>query len=163
RYPFAEQILTFYAVLLDPQEAACLEALESSFDPRGLAAHVAERVLPKIVAVTVAEGPNGLRAASAQRIEAGEPAGLVPPGARGRAAVIRGDLPRPGRRGTGARGARRRHRRDDAEDRHRLDLSAMRGTAAAHVLHGQRRGANHRTPLPHLLALRPELGLRAHD
>ena len=77
RYPFAEQILTFYAALLDPQEAACLEALESSLDPRGLAAHVAERVLPKIVAVTVAEGPDALRAASAQRIEAGDLVGLI--------------------------------------------------------------------------------------
>ena len=77
RFPFAEQMLTFYAALLDPQEAACLEALESPLDPPGLAAYVAERVLPKIVAVTVAEGPDVLRAASAQRIEAGDPAGLI--------------------------------------------------------------------------------------
>ena len=56
RFPFAEQMLTFYAALLDPQEAACLDALERPLDPPGLAAYVAERVLPKIVAVTVAEG-----------------------------------------------------------------------------------------------------------
>ena len=77
RYPFAEQILIFYAALLDPQEAACLEALESRIDPSGLAAYIAARVLPKIVAVTVAEGPDGLRAASAQRIEAGDSVGLI--------------------------------------------------------------------------------------
>jgi len=77
RYPFAEQVLTFYAALSDPQEAACLEALESPLDPSGLAAYVAARVLPKIVAVTVAEGPDSLRAASAQRIEPGDPGGLI--------------------------------------------------------------------------------------
>jgi len=72
RYPFAEQILTFYAALLDPQEAACLEALESPLDSRGLAAHVAERVLPKIVAVTVAEGPQALRAVATSGLESPE-------------------------------------------------------------------------------------------
>jgi len=77
RFPFAEQILTFYAALLDPQEAACLEALESRIDPPGFPAYVAARVLPKIVAMTVAEGPESLRAASAQRIEAGDPIGLI--------------------------------------------------------------------------------------
>src|SRR5262249_52674699 len=77
RYPFADQVLTFYTALLDPQEAACLEALESPLDPPGLAAYVAARVLPKIVAGTVSEGPDSLRAASAQRIEAGDPVGLI--------------------------------------------------------------------------------------
>ncbi len=69
RFPFAEQMLTFYAALLDPQEAACLEALESALEAQGLAAYVAERVLPKIVAVTVAEGPEPLRAVAAPGLE----------------------------------------------------------------------------------------------
>src|SRR5262245_43759197 len=77
RYPFAAQLLEFYGALLDVQEPAFLAALDRRPPPETLARYAADRVLPAVVEVTVARGPESLRMASAARHEAGRLEALI--------------------------------------------------------------------------------------
>lgn len=72
RRGFARQLLDFYGALLAVQERAFLDATVSAPPPRSVAAYVAELVLPSVVDVTVAVGPDRLRAEVIQRIESQE-------------------------------------------------------------------------------------------
>jgi FdhE protein len=61
RYGFASEVLDFYAVLLTVQETAFREALAASPPPESLAAYVSEVVVPRVIDVSVAAGPNRLQ------------------------------------------------------------------------------------------------------
>ena len=60
RHPFAEEVLRLYAALLPVQEEAFLDARTTPPAPGRIAAHVAERVVPRIAEVTAAAGPKRL-------------------------------------------------------------------------------------------------------
>ncbi|HYZ16144.1 MAG TPA: formate dehydrogenase accessory protein FdhE [Candidatus Acidoferrum sp.] len=63
RWPFAAEVLAFYTVLLDVQEQAFLAALDDTPKADAIAAYAAERVLPRVIGVSVASGPPALVAA----------------------------------------------------------------------------------------------------
>jgi len=65
RYPFAGEILTLYAALLDVQEHAYARALAAR--PSSPASYAVEHVLPAVVDVTVAHGPAHLAQAVRDR------------------------------------------------------------------------------------------------
>ena len=77
RQGFARQLLDFYGALLGVQEAAFLEAAASPPPAADLAAYVAETVLPGIVDVGVAAGPDSLRSELIRRLGAYEAHELV--------------------------------------------------------------------------------------
>src|SRR5207247_838122 len=77
RQGFARQLLDFYGALLGVQEAAFLEAAASPPPAADLAAYVAETVLPGIVDVGVAVGPDSLRSDLIRRFGAFEAHELV--------------------------------------------------------------------------------------
>src|SRR5439155_20001427 len=77
RQGFARQLLDFYGALLGVQEAAFLEAAASPPPAADLAAYVAETVLPGIVDVGVAVGPDSLRSDLVRRFGAFEALELV--------------------------------------------------------------------------------------
>ena len=79
RHPFAAEVLRLYAALLPVQEEAFDDATTAPPAPGRIAAHVAERVAPRIAEATAAAGPKRLVAeiadclarSSAQAIVAG--------------------------------------------------------------------------------------------
>jgi Protein involved in formate dehydrogenase formation len=62
RQGFVRQLLDFYGALLGVQEKAFVEAAADAPPPQALAAYVAEVVFPTVVDVSVAAGPDRLRA-----------------------------------------------------------------------------------------------------
>jgi RNA polymerase subunit RPABC4/transcription elongation factor Spt4 len=66
RYPFAAEMLVVYGALLDVWEDGWRLAREDPPAPRQLAAWAAERVLPQVVKVTEAAGPEPLAEAAGQ-------------------------------------------------------------------------------------------------
>jgi FdhE protein len=62
RHGFARQVLDFYGALLGVQEKAFVEAVGASPPAETLASYVAEVVFPSVVDVSVAAGPDRLRA-----------------------------------------------------------------------------------------------------
>jgi FdhE protein len=62
RHSFARQVLDFYAALLAVQEGAYREAQMDAPSPESLVPYVAETVMPRILDVSVAAGPDRLRA-----------------------------------------------------------------------------------------------------
>jgi len=60
RWPHAAEMLRLYGALLDVQEPACLDARGERPGPDALPGYVAARVVPAIVAATVAAGPRAL-------------------------------------------------------------------------------------------------------
>src|SRR5439155_10722726 len=60
RHPFAAEVMRLYAALLPVQDEAFLDARTTPPAPGRIAAHVAERVVPRIAEVTAAAGPNRL-------------------------------------------------------------------------------------------------------
>jgi Protein involved in formate dehydrogenase formation len=77
RYPFARELLDFYGALLGVQEQAFDEA-RSARPPAGdLVAYVAELVMPSVVDVSIAAGPQKLREAVALRVDRTDPRELV--------------------------------------------------------------------------------------
>ncbi|TMF06936.1 MAG: formate dehydrogenase accessory protein FdhE [Chloroflexi bacterium] len=60
RHPFAAELLRLFAALLPIQEEAFLDARTAPPAPGRIAAHVAERVVPRIVDATTGAGPERL-------------------------------------------------------------------------------------------------------
>lgn len=62
RRPFAAEVLRLYSTLLPVQEEAFLDARTAPPAPGRLAAHVAERVVPRVTEATIVAGPKRLAA-----------------------------------------------------------------------------------------------------
>lgn len=77
RQPFARQILDFYGALLVVQEKAYLDAMSDSPATTQLAAHVAEVVVPRVLDVSLALGPDRLRSELMHRLEVEHPRQMV--------------------------------------------------------------------------------------
>src|SRR5256885_3885985 len=77
RQAFARQLLDFYAALLAVQEEAFLHAAADAPPSQSLAAYVAEAVMPRVVDVTVAAGPDRLRGDLMRRLDADDPGQMV--------------------------------------------------------------------------------------
>jgi hypothetical protein len=71
RHPFAAEVLALYLGLLDVWEDGWDAAREDRPEPRQLARWTAERVLPRVVKVTEAAGPEPLAAAASDLLEGG--------------------------------------------------------------------------------------------
>jgi FdhE protein len=69
RHGFARQVLDFYAALLAVQESAYRQTRANAPSPASLVPYVAERVMPRILDVSVAAGPDRLRAELLNRYE----------------------------------------------------------------------------------------------
>jgi FdhE protein len=67
RWPFALEVLTFYGRLLDVQEHAYAAAYEDAPPPEAVVAYIAERVSPRVIEVSVADGPPALAGAVLER------------------------------------------------------------------------------------------------
>jgi formate dehydrogenase maturation protein FdhE len=67
RWPFAADVLTFYAALLEVQERAYAATLEDEPRPDAVVAYAAERVLPRVIEVSAASGPPALMTAVLER------------------------------------------------------------------------------------------------
>lgn len=63
RWPFASEVLEFYIALLDVQSAVFEETQRDQPRANAVAAYVVERVLPRVVEVSVASGPPAMTAA----------------------------------------------------------------------------------------------------
>lgn len=59
-WPFAAEVLGFYAAILDAQESVFERALEDRPTPKRLAAYVAEKALGGIIEVSVSSGPPAM-------------------------------------------------------------------------------------------------------
>ena len=70
RHPFAAELLTLYVALLDVQEDAWSAVHERPPDPEELPRWATSRVVPAVVAATVAAGPPALREAVRSRAAA---------------------------------------------------------------------------------------------
>jgi FdhE protein len=77
RYPFARELLDFYGALLGVQEQAFDEASSAKPAAHDLVAYVAEIVVPSVLDVSVAAGPQKLREAIALRFERSDPREIV--------------------------------------------------------------------------------------
>jgi formate dehydrogenase maturation protein FdhE len=66
-WPFAAEVLAFYAALLDVQEHAFFAAREDAPERDAVAAYAAERVLPRVIEVSAASGPSALVASVLER------------------------------------------------------------------------------------------------
>ena len=77
RQGFARQLLDFYGALMSVQEKAFLDAAAAAPPPPSLAAYVAEVVFPGVVDVSVAVGPDRLRAQVMDRLESEDPRDIV--------------------------------------------------------------------------------------
>ena len=77
RQAFARQLLDFYAALLAVQEEAFLHAAADAPPSQNLVAYVAEAVVPRVVDVTVAAGPDRLRGDLMRRLDADDPGQMV--------------------------------------------------------------------------------------
>ena len=77
RYPFVRELLDFYGALLGVQEQAFDEARSARPAARDVVTYVAEMVVPSVVNVSIAEGPQKLREAVALRVNRTDPRELV--------------------------------------------------------------------------------------
>jgi FdhE protein len=77
RQPFAREVLDFYGALLGVQEQAFHEAISARPGADELIAYVAEMVVPAVINVSIAAGPQGLRDALAVHLEAMDAGDLV--------------------------------------------------------------------------------------
>jgi formate dehydrogenase maturation protein FdhE len=69
-WPFASEVLTFYARVLAVQEEAYVQARASLLAMADAASFAADRVLPRIVETSVAHGPHVLQAGVLSRFDA---------------------------------------------------------------------------------------------
>jgi FdhE protein len=69
RYPFASEVLTLYAALLDVQEPAFAAVRARPLTPSDVVAYATRTVLPQVVAASAAAGPEALRQAVLERRE----------------------------------------------------------------------------------------------
>ena len=77
RQGFARQLLDFYGALVGVQEKAFEEAGAAAPSASSVAAYVAEVVFPGVVDVSVAAGPDRLRAEVLNRIESEDPREII--------------------------------------------------------------------------------------
>jgi len=77
RRPFARELLDFYSAVLVVQQDAYRDAVASRPSAEMLGAYVVELVMPAIADVTIAAGPERLRAAAAGRLEQGDLRAIV--------------------------------------------------------------------------------------
>jgi FdhE protein len=77
RYPFTRELLDFYGALVGVQERAYDEAIAAKPAARDLVAYVAEMVVPSVVDVSVAAGPDKLREAVVLRFIGTDPREIV--------------------------------------------------------------------------------------
>jgi FdhE protein len=67
RWPFAAEVLTFYAALLDVQERAFVAAIDDEPKADSLTAYAAQRVLPGVIEVSITNGPAALATSVLER------------------------------------------------------------------------------------------------
>ena len=72
RWPFASEVLAFYGKLLAVQEDAFGDACTGGIDAVNLGAFAAERVVPRVVEVSAAEGPQAMMASVLEVFEAAD-------------------------------------------------------------------------------------------
>lgn len=72
RWPFALEVLTFYGRLLDVQERAYAAACEDTPPPEAVVSYVAEHVSPRVIELSVADGPQALAGAVLERFHEGD-------------------------------------------------------------------------------------------
>jgi len=77
KHPFVGELLDFYGALLGVQEQAYEEAISARPTASELVAYVSEMVVPGIVDVSIAAGPQKLRDRVAARFETGNPQELI--------------------------------------------------------------------------------------
>jgi formate dehydrogenase maturation protein FdhE len=77
RQPFAREVLDFYGALLPVQQQAFSDAASDSPPADRLAAYVAEVVVPSVLDVSLAAGPERLRGALIERLESEPPHSVV--------------------------------------------------------------------------------------
>jgi len=77
KHPFVGELLDFYGALLGVQEQAHEEAISARPTASELVAYVSEMVVPGIVDVSIAAGPQKLRDRVAARFETGNPQELI--------------------------------------------------------------------------------------
>ncbi|MGA7911807.1 MAG: hypothetical protein WCC30_09725, partial [Candidatus Dormiibacterota bacterium] len=77
RRPFAREVLDFYGALLPVQQKAFSDALSDSPPVDRLAAYAAEVVVPGVLDVSMAAGPERLRGAVIERLESEPPHSIV--------------------------------------------------------------------------------------
>lgn len=74
---FVRQLLDFYGALLPVQEKAFHDAISAAPSPAQVHAFVAETVVPSVVDVSVAFGPDSLRSSAMRWLEMGTPYSAV--------------------------------------------------------------------------------------
>ena len=77
RQPFAREVLDFYGALLPVQQKAFSDAASDSPPIDRLAAYTAEIVVPGVLDVSMAAGPERLRGALMERLESEPPHSIV--------------------------------------------------------------------------------------
>lgn len=77
RHGFARQVLDFYGALLAVQEKAFVDAAGAAPPPHAVAAYAAEVVFPGVVDVSVALGPDRLRAETIHSMQTDDAVGIV--------------------------------------------------------------------------------------
>lgn len=69
RWPFAAEVLRFYAVLLDVQQSVHSQVQTAALDPRDAAAFAAQHALPRVVEASVTHGPPALQQGVLERFD----------------------------------------------------------------------------------------------
>ncbi len=77
RQPFVRQVLDFYGALLPVQEDAFLRAAADAPSPDRIASYVAEVVVPRVLDVSIALGPDRLRVELISRMQVQDPRDIV--------------------------------------------------------------------------------------
>lgn len=85
RQPFVRQLLDFYGAVLPVQEDAFLRAVADAPPPDRIASYVAEVVVPRVLDVGIALGPDRLRVELVDRTEARDARDIVDQWMRGEA------------------------------------------------------------------------------
>ena len=70
RWPFAAEVLRFYAVLLDVQQLVNARVQTAAFDPHDAVAFAAQHVVPRVVEASVTHGPPALQQGVLERFDA---------------------------------------------------------------------------------------------
>ena len=162
RWPFAGEVLSFYAALLEVQQAAT-ELIRSETPARDeIPAFAAQRVLPRIVEVSAAHGPPALQQGVLERFDTADLEALCRAWldgtplegfdrflARAATAPLLEALPAVAVSDVGA-----------GDERHCPSCGGLPQLAYFGVSGGRSR---HAASLPRVFALRDELGIRAHD
>ncbi|MFI5168355.1 MAG: formate dehydrogenase accessory protein FdhE [Thermoanaerobaculales bacterium] len=77
RQPFAREVLDFYGALLPVQQKAFADAQSDSPPVDRLAAYAAEIVVPSVLDISMAAGPERMRGALIERLESEPPLSII--------------------------------------------------------------------------------------